>query len=429
MTAIPEIGWDPVTVPGAVSAWVMLSERFGRLPFTDLFTPAISYARDGFPVSPIIALSWQGSMNTFKKFPGFCSAFLIDGKRAPRIGEVFKCPDTARSLELIARTKGRAFYHGELAAAMAAYARKTKGLLTAEDLATHVADWVEPISVEYRGYRLHEIPPNGQGLAALLMLGILEHWSMGDFPVDSADSLHVQIEAMKLAFADAHRYIADPQHMDVKVSALLDPAYLKKRAQLIDLKHAQAPACGVPQAGDTVYLTAADASGMMVSFIQSNYGGFGSGIVVPGTGISFQNRGRGFSLQPGHPNQVAGGKRPYHTIIPGFLTKDGKPVMSFGVMGGHMQPQGHAQMVVRLADYGQNPQAASDAPRWHVLAGLEVELEKGTDPAVVRELVRRGHVLCQPGTCYFGGAQLIYKLDDGYCAASDHRKDGQAVGF
>jgi gamma-glutamyltranspeptidase/glutathione hydrolase len=264
------------------------------------------------------------------------------------------------------------------------------------------------------------------------MLGILRNFDLAAYPVDSADSLHLQMEAMKLAFADGHRYISDPRTMDVPVEALLDEHYLADRAKLIDMKTAKIPAFGVPKKGGTVYLTAADASGRMISFIQSNYSGFGSGIVVPGTGISMQNRGSGFVLEKGHPNQLEGGKRPYHTIIPGFLMEDGQPLMSFGVMGGPMQAQGHAQMVLRLRDYGQNPQAASDAPRWRVVDGLEVEIETGFDPAVVAELERRGHQLTMvppPNLGGFGGAQLIYRLADGYLAASDHRKDGQAVGF
>jgi gamma-glutamyltranspeptidase/glutathione hydrolase len=424
-------GWDAVTVPGAVSAWAALSERFGRLPFADLFEPAIGYARDGFLVSPITARGWAYAPKIFKDFPEFAATFLPHG-RAPRPGERFACPDQADTLEKIAASRGEAFYRGELAEKIAAHARATGGLMTVEDLAGHQADWVETIALDYRGLTLHEIPPNGQGLAALLMLGILRNFDLAAYPVDSAASLHLQLEAMKLAFADAHRYISDPATMDVAVEALLDESYLAKRAALIDLKEARIPAHGAPKEGGTVYLTAADASGLMVSFIQSNYSGFGSGIVVPGTGISLQNRGYGFTLEKGHPNQIDGGKRPYHTIIPGFLMDGQQPRMSFGVMGGPMQPQGHAQMVIRLRDYGQNPQAASDAPRWRVIEGLAVEIEAGFQPEVLAELERRGHhlkVIPPPNLGGFGGAQLIYRLEDGYLAASDHRKDGQAVGF
>ena len=429
--SMPLRGWDAVTVPGAVSAWVTLSERFGKLPFEALFEPAVRYAREGFLVSPITAKAWAFSEKTFADMPEFGQAFLPGG-RAPKSGELFRFEDQAKTLERIAETKGEAFYRGELAEKMAAHAVASGGLLDESDLNAHQADWVGTVSQDYRGVTLHEIPPNGQGLAALLMLGILEHHPVADFPVDSADSLHVQLEAMKLGFADAHRYVADPDFSDMPVEALLDPGYLAERAKLIDPKRAQNPGYGVPKRGGTVYLTAADAEGMMVSFIQSNYYGFGSGVVVPGTGISLQNRGAGFTLEKGHPNEVGGSKRPFHTIIPGFVTQGGAPLMSFGVMGGPMQPQGHAQMVVRLRDYAQNPQAASDAPRWQVVEGLEVTVERGFKAEVLNDLVARGHRLREsaPEASFsFGGAQLVYRLEDGYLAASDHRKDGQAVGF
>jgi gamma-glutamyltranspeptidase / glutathione hydrolase len=429
--AIPLRGWDAVTVPGAVSAWVELHERFGKLPFEALFEPAIHYAREGFLVSPIMAAGWARAPQTFRGFPDFAKAFLPGG-RAPRAGEVFKFAAQAETLEKIAATKGEAFYRGELAEKMAAHARASGALLSEEDLAAHQADWVGTISQGYRGVELHEIPPNGQGLAALIALGILERLDLAGYRVDSADSLHLQLEAMKLAFADAHRYIADAEAMDIGVSDLLDPGYLDERAKLIDMKRARDPSHGAPKRGGTVYLAAADEAGMMVSFIQSNYYGFGSGIVVPGTGISLQNRGAGFSLEEGHPNRVAGGKRPFHTIIPGFLMKDGQPLMSFGVMGGPMQPQGHLQMVTRLRDYGQNPQAASDAPRWRVIEGLNVAVEEGFGNEVLSELESRGHRITQEAPEHsfsYGGAQLVFRLEDGYLAASDHRKDGQAVGF
>ncbi len=429
--SMPLRGWDAVTVPGAVSGWVTLSERFGKLPFEQLFEPAVHYAREGFLVSPITAKAWASAERAFADMPAFSAGFLPEG-RAPKPGELFRFEDQAKTLEQIAATRGEAFYRGELAQKMVADSSAHSSLFTESDFANHQADWVGTISQGYRGATLHEIPPNGQGLAALLMLGILEHHPVADYGVDSADSLHVQIEAMKLAFADAHRYVSDPDFEDVSPHALLDPDYLAERAELIDMTRAQNPGYGVPQRGGTVYLSTADAGGMMVSLIQSNYYGFGSGIVVPGTGISMQNRGAGFTLEKGHPNQVAGGKRPFHTIIPGFLMQGNHPLMSFGVMGGPMQPQGHAQMVVRLRDYGQNPQTASDAPRWRVVEGLEVAVEKGFKPDVLDELSARGHQLTEtaPEASFsFGGAQLIYRLEDGYLAASDHRKDGQAVGF
>jgi gamma-glutamyltranspeptidase/glutathione hydrolase len=431
LEAIPLRGWDAVTVPGAVSAWVVLSRRFGRLSFEALFEPAIGYARDGFMVSPITAKAWALAPKAFAGFPEFWEAFLPQG-RAPQAGELFKHPAQARTLELIAASQGEAFYRGELAEAMAAHAMAGGGLLSLDDLASHAPEWCDPLTQEYHGVALHELPPNGQGLAALQALGILKHYPLAELPIDSADSLHLQIEAMKLALTDAYRYIADPAGMEITAQALLEPAYLAARARRIDMKRAQVFGHGTPQRGGTVYLTAADEQGMMVSFIQSNYYGFGSGIVVPGTGISLQNRGAGFVLTPGHPNRVAGGKRPFHTIIPGFITEQGRPRLSFGVMGGPMQPQGHLQMVVRLRDYGQNPQAASDAPRWRVLDGLEVALEPGFADGVLNELAARGHRITKttPEESFsFGGAQLILRTDNGYVGASDHRKDGQAVGY
>ena len=433
---MPMRGWDSVTVPGAVSAWVECSAKFGKLPFEALFEPAITYARDGFLVSPITAKAWSFAPKTFGHFEAFAKGFLPKG-RAPKPGGRFRFPDQANTLELIAETKGEAFYRGGLAQAMVADAGRQGALLAEEDLANHKADWVGTISKTYRSKAggdvvLHEIPPNGQGLAALLMLGILQHHGVSRYPVDSADSLHVQIEAMKLAFADTYRYVSDPATMAMSIEAFLDDSYLAERAKQIDMTRAQDPGFGVPKRGGTVYLTAADASGMMVSFIQSNYYGFGSGVVVPGTGISLQNRGAGFTLEKGHPNEVGGAKRPFHTIIPGFVTQGGQPLMSFGVMGGPMQPQGHAQMMIRMFDYEQNPQEASDAPRWRVLEGLEVAIEQGFKTEVLNDLESRGHILHKAELSMdfsFGGAQLIYKTEGGYIAGSDHRKDGQAVGY
>jgi gamma-glutamyltranspeptidase/glutathione hydrolase len=425
---MPQRGWDAVTVPGAVSAWGEVSRRFGKLPFADLFEPTIPYAADGYIVAPITAQSWQGQAAVLKDLPGFAEAFMPGG-RAPAAGEKFSCPAQARTLEMIAATNGEAFYRGELAEKMCAHAAQCGGQMQMADLAEHQADWVGTVSQDYKDYTLHEIPPNGQGLAALIALGILGYRDMASYAVDSADSVHLQIEAMKLALADAYRYISDPATMDVAVDDLLDPAYLERRAHEIDMAQAQEPQHGVPGPGGTVYLTAADADGMMVSFIQSNYMGFGSGVVVPETGISLQNRGAGFRLDAGHPNQVAGRKRPFQTIIPAFLMRGAEPIMSFGLMGGPMQAQGHTQMVLRLVDYGQNPQAAADGPRWQILSGLEVGVDQGFAPEVLEALRQRGHILNQLPYTAFGGAQLIHKLDDGYCAASEPRKEGQAVGF
>jgi gamma-glutamyltranspeptidase / glutathione hydrolase len=425
---MPVDGWDSVTVPGCVSAWVELSEKFGKLPFESLFEPAISYARDGFLVSPITAASWEGQAEGFKKFPEFAAKFMPGG-RTPRAGEMFHFPDQAKTLELIAGTKGEAFYKGELAEKIIADAKRHDALMREEDLATHCADWVGTVSQSYKGLEVHEIPPNGQGLAALIALGILRHHDVSQYEVDSAESLHLQLEAMKLALSDVYRYVSDPTTMNVSVEDLLDEAYLFERAKRIDMKRAQDFKHGTPKGKSTVYLTAADEGGMMVSFIQSNYYGFGSGIVVPGTGISLQNRGYGFTLQKGHPNEVGGGKRPFHTIIPSFVTENGEPLMSFGVMGGPMQAQGHVQMILRMFDYEQNPQVANDAPRWRILEGVSVAVEDFQN-GVLDELGSLGHNVRKVSEFGgFGGAQLIYKTQGGYVAGSDKRKDGGAVGF
>lgn len=427
---MPMYGWDSVTVPGAVSVWVALSERFGRLPFQDLFEPAIDYAGNGFPVAPITARRWRITPELYKAYPDFHRTFLPNG-RPPAAGEWFRCKDQADTLSAIAASKGEAFYRGALAERIAACAQAAGGAMTVEDLARHRADWVDLISQDYREVTLHEIPPNGQGIAALIALGILGHFDLASHPVDSVDSVHLQIEAMKLALADIKQHLADPDHMKVGPADLLHPDYLKARARQIDMKIARFPDTGIPADKGTVYLTAADADGMMVSFIQSNYKGFGSGIVVPETGISMQNRGFGFTLQKGHPNQVDGGKRPYQTIIPGFVTKDGFPVMSFGVMGAHMQAQGHFQMMIRVFDYNQNPQTASDAPRWHLMqADRRVAVEPGFSPELLQGLSDRGHTLTlDEPDALFGGAQLIYRLNEHYVSGSDHRKDGCAIGF
>lgn len=427
---MPELGWGSVTVPGAVSAWVELSRRFGKLPFEALFESAIHYADQGFMVPPMSARLWSFAPQEYKDFKDF-SVFLPEGK-APLPGDLFRFPDQARTLEKIAQSNGEAFYRGELAERFVETSRRDGGKFSMADLDSHSADWVDLISQEYHGYRLHEIPPNGQGLGALLMLGILQYTDIDSYQMDSADALHCQIEAMKLAFADMRRYISDPDSLDLDISLLLEPAYLQSRANLIEMKTAADPGHGKPKHGGTIYLTTADETGMMVSFIQSNFDGFGSGIVIPGTGISLQNRGSGFTLEQGHPNQVAGSKRPYHTIIPAFLTANGEPVMSFGVMGGDMQAQGHAQMVLRVCDYGMNPQAASDAPRWRVDVGRQVIMESGFEESVKAELRSRGHdiVKYDPEQSFaMGGAQLIKKTAAGYIGGSDHRKDGLALGF
>ena len=431
--AIPEKGWNAVTVPGAVSAWVALSKRFGKLPFAQVAQPAIDYARNGFAVSPTIAKLWELGLSKLGEQPGFKECFAPEG-RAPKAGEVFKSEAHAKTLEEIAATLGESFYRGALAQKMAAHSQANGGAMTVEDLAAHQCDWVGTVSQPFGDSVIHEIPPNGQGIAALMALGMLDAIGIGDQPLDSVETVHLQIEAMKLALADLAQYNADMDHMRVKPQEeLLSQTYLAERAQLINRSQASAPTYGAPKPGGTVYLCACDADGMMVSFIQSNYMGFGSGVVVPGTGISLQNRGCGFTTEAGHANQVAPGKRPSHTIIPAFaMHADGTPQMAFGVMGGPMQSQGHMQMAVRVLRYGQNPQAAADAPRWRVTGGKGVSVELGFDPQVVAGLRALGHEVTIEegnGVFAFGGAQLILRDGQHYIAGSDPRKDGQAVAF
>ncbi|MCJ0765228.1 gamma-glutamyltransferase family protein [Variovorax terrae] len=433
----PKRGFDAVTVPGAVGSWVALSERFGKLPFADLLEPAIEIAERGYLLPPVVQQKWAAATPELQGLPGFAQSFLPWG-RAPQVGELFQFKAAARGLRAIAETRGAAFYGGEIAQAIEKFSAAHGGSLLAKDFAAYQPEWVRPIGKDYRGYTLHEIPPNGQGIAALIALGILDQFDVAGLPVDGVDSQHLQIEAMKLAFADVYRYVAEPSSMEVTAEQMLDGAYLASRARLIDMKKAQDFGAGNPVKGGTIYLTAADENGMMVSFIQSNYMGFGSGCVEPGFGISLQNRGHAFSLDAGglNPaNLVAPGKRPFHTIIPAFLTKDGQPVMSYGVMGANMQPQGHMQTLVRMLDYGQNPQTACDAPRWRYNAGLEINVEQQMDPATVQGLVQRGHQVEVINDSYqdFGAGQFIWRAGDpkveGYVAASDARRDGQAVGF
>ncbi|MBL8326891.1 MAG: gamma-glutamyltransferase family protein [Rubrivivax sp.] len=431
----PKRGWDSATVPGAVAGWMALHARFGKLPFADLLAPAIDIARRGYGVPVIVQHKWTNaaSLPEITQQPGFAEAFLPRG-RQPAVGERFVFEPAARALELIARTKGEAFYRGEIAAAIAAHAQAHGGAMTVADLAGYEPQWVGTISTRYRGHELHEIPPNGQGIAALIALGILEHFELGALPVDGVLSQHLQIEAMKLAFADVYRHVGDARTMTLTPAQMLDPQYLKRRAAAIDLKRAQDFGPGHGPQGGTIYLTAADASGMMVSFIQSNYMGFGSGVVVPGYGISLQNRGHGFTLDKSRANVVGPGKRPFHTIIPAFLMKQGQPQMSFGVMGGDMQPQGHLQTLVRMLDYRQQPQAACDAPRWRYAGGI-VNAEGGFDAETAAGLRALGHRVEPFADSYqdYGAGQFIWRLGDpqveGYAAASDPRRDGQAAGF
>ena len=437
----PKRGLDSVTIPGAVASWVALSERFGKLPFADLLEPAIEVAERGYLVPPVVQQKWAAPVDELKGLPGFAQAFLPKG-RAPHVGELFQFPAAARALRLIAQTKGEAYYRGEIAAAIAKFSAANGGSHTVQDFAAYQPEWVTPIAKHYRGYTLHEIPPNGQGIAALIALGILDNFDLSSHALDGVDSQHLQIEAMKLAFADLYRFVAERGAMEVTTEQLLDTAYLAGRARLIDMRKAQDFGAGNPVKGGTIYLTAADENGMMVSFIQSNYMGFGSGCVEPTFGISLQNRGHGFSVNPAglNPsNLVAPGKRPFHTIIPGFLTKNDQPIMSFGVMGGNMQPQGHAQTLTRMLDYRQNPQAACDAPRWRFNEGLNINVESAMPLPTVQALAERGHQVEVINDSYqdFGAGQFIWRVGEengspkreGYLVASDSRRDGLAAGF
>jgi gamma-glutamyltranspeptidase/glutathione hydrolase len=434
----PKRGWDSVTVPGAIAGWITLHEKFGKLDFETILQPAIEIAERGHAVAPIVAHKWAAAIPELQSGPGFKEFFMPYG-RAPLVGEMFKAPEMAKTFRRLCKSGLRDFYEGEIAQAIANHSLKHGGSMTTKDLAKYQPDWVELISKNYRGYDVHEIPPNGQGIGALIALGIVGNFDMTEFPVDSTLSQHIQIEAMKLAFADVYAYVADPRSMRVKPSEMLDPDYLKSRAKLIDLKKAQSPIAGLPPTGGTVYLTSADESGMMVSFIQSNYMGFGSGVVVPEYGISLQNRGFGFSMDPQSENVVEGGKRPFHTIIPAFITKQVNgvtvPEMSFGVMGGDMQPQGHLQTVIRMLDYQQQPQAACDAPRWKVNRDFTLDIESTFNPTVANELSSMGHQIKSVDDPYmdFGSGQFIGRLsqdqEDGYIAASDSRRDGLVAGY
>jgi gamma-glutamyltranspeptidase/glutathione hydrolase len=436
----PKRGWGSVTVPGAVAGWVELHRRFGSKPLARLLGPAAEAAERGIAVPPVIAHKWAGAaaLPELTSQPGFAEAFLQGPGwqgRAPRVGERFVLPGAARTLRAIADTAGDHYYRGEVAAAAEAHAKAHGGAITAADFAAYAPEWVGTIAHPYRGHVLHEIPPNGQGLAALIALGILEHFELASMPVDGPQKMHLQIEAMKLAFADVYAHVADARAMRVGVGEMLDPAYLKARAALIDPRRAQPFFSGFGPRGGTIYLTAADTTGRMVSLIQSNYMGFGSGIVLPEHGVSFQNRGQAFTLDEAHANVVAPGKRPFHTIIPAFLTDaDGAPRMSFGVMGGDMQPQGHLQTLSRMLDHRQNPQAACDAPRWRVAGGV-VNCEAHMPAATVQGLVDLGHRVEGFSDSYqdYGAGQFIWRLGDpaveGYAAASDPRRDGAAAGL
>jgi gamma-glutamyltranspeptidase/glutathione hydrolase len=428
VASAPAAGARSVTVPGALSGWQALLDRFGRMSMGEVLEPAIRIAEEGFPVTPIIARDWAASTPLLSGDTGASATYLADG-RAPSAGQWFRNPDLARSLRAIAADGPDALYGGVLGRRVVEGLDALDGWLTLDDLARQEPRWVDPLSVTYKGYTLHELPPSGQGIAALQMLGMLEGADLSGVAHNSAAYLHTLIEAKKLAYADLARHVADPEHMRVGVEALLDRAYLADRAARID----PGAAADTPEPGrfatdsETVYLAAADREGNMVSFINSNCGHFGSGVVVPGTGFALQNRGSGFTLEQGHPNRLAPRKRPFHTIIPAFVTRGGEPWLAFGVMGGPMQPQGHVQVLLNIVRFGMDVQEAIDAPRFRHLTGRAVAIE-GIDPAVARELVSLGHDVRGPESTAFGGAQAALRLEHGWAAGSDPRKDGMAAG-
>jgi len=448
---IPPHGPLPVTVPGTVDGWFALHGRFGRLPMAEVLAPTVRYAREGHPVHDTIAYYWNRSVPVLSKWPGFSEQFTLDG-RAPRTGEMWRNPNLANTLETIGREGRDAFYKGDIARTIDAYFREHGGFLRYEDLAAHQGEWVEPVSVNYRGVDVWELPPNGQGIAALQILQILEGYDFSRIPFGSPEHVHLFVEAKKLAFADRARWYADPDFFpagDRKAAAalvqeLISDEYAAARRKLIDpARAARAVDAGVLQQGDTIYLTTADKDGMMVSLIQSNYRGMGSGMAPPGLGFIFQDRGEQFVLKPGHPNTFEPGKRPFHTIIPAFITKDGKPWVSFGLMGGAMQPQGHAQIVMNLVDFGMNLQEAGDAPRIHhdgstdpagqvaqMGDGGVLNLESGFPYETVRELMKKGHRI-EGAVGPYGGYQAIARDPDSgvYAGASESRKDGHAAGY
>ncbi|MEM7696553.1 MAG: gamma-glutamyltransferase family protein [Pseudomonadota bacterium] len=425
---MPTRGWDTITIPGAVSAWQALAERFATKPLSTLLAPAAHHAEAGFMVGEVTAASWQKQAEVVPRGDGFAQTFLIDGK-APRAGTRMANPRAAKALRLIGETGGAAFYEGPIAHDIVTASQAAGGAHAMVDFAAHTADFVKPLSVDACGLTVHEIPPNGQGLAALIALGILERFDLGDAP-DDVRAVHLQIEAVKLSLADATTHVADPSAMAVPPKAFLDTDYLAARAKLIDPQKAGLFATGHPLTGGTVMLCTADSAGRMVAYIQSNYEGFGSGCVSPEFGISLQNRGAAFSLDPQSPNRVGPGKRPFHTIIPGFATRGDAAMMAFGVMGGPIQAQGHTQLVTRIARFGQSVQTAIDAPRFRVLPGGGVALERHADDALVEGLEALGHTVVReaPNVAFgFGGAQAIVRHNGGYAAGSDPRKDGMAL--
>jgi gamma-glutamyltranspeptidase / glutathione hydrolase len=445
LRAVPPYGPLPVTVPGAVDAWFALHGKFGRLPMSKNLAPAIRYAREGHPVPEIIARDWAVLVPILSQYPGFKEQFTLDG-RAPRKGEIWRNPNLANTLEKISRGGREVFYQGEIARMLDAYFKEHEGFLSQEDLAAHRGEWVEPVSTNYRGYEVWELPPNGQGIAALQMLNLLEPYDLASYGFGSVEHVHLFVEAKKLAFADRARLYADPQFFATPVTQLISKDYAQQRRQLIPWERAalSVEPGVIPQLneGDTIYLTTADVDGMMVSLIQSNYRGMGSGMAPPGLGFILQDRGEQFVLKKGHPNSFAPGKRPFHTIIPAFVTHQGKPWLSFGLMGGAMQPQGHVQILINLLDFGMNLQEAGDAPRiYHdgspepegqylaMTDGGYLNLETGFDYQTVRGLLQKGHDVRFADGPYGGYQAIMRNPNGGYIAASESRKDGHAAGF
>lgn len=427
---MPLRGWEAVTVPGAPSAWAELHKRFGRLPFAKLFEPAIYYAEQGYPVSPIVARFWQEGIDALTPYknnsaiaPWFATFDVHGNGVAPQTGELVTLPDHAKTLRILADSYCESYYRGELAQKLVEFSDKTGGYLSLEDLADYRAEWVEPVHINYHGYDVWEMPPNGHGITALMALNILKGMEIG--AKDTGDTFHKQIEAMKLAFADGMHYIADPRYMQTRVEELLSDAYAAQRRALIG-ETALEPTHGKPFCGGTVYLCTADGEGNMVSFIQSNYKDFGSGIVLPGYGINLNDRGAGFSLNPELDDYLVPRKKPYHTIIPGFLTHEGEAVGPFGVMGAYMQPQGHVQVIMNTVDWLLNPQSALDAPRWQWIAGKEIWLESSVAPEIVEDLRRRGHeVRVLEDDTTFGRGEIIWRDSNGVLAgATEPRADG-----
>ena len=443
---IPATGPLPVSVPGAVDGWFALHARFGRKPMAENLAPAIAYAREGHPVAEVIAYYWDRSVPKLVQYPGFREQFTIDG-HAPRKGQMWRNPNLANTLQQIADGGREAFYKGEIARSIGDYFKANGGYLSYEDMAAHEGEWVEPVSSNYRGYDVWELPPNSQGIAALQILNVLEGYDFSKIPFGSAEHIHLFVEAKKLAFADRARFYADPAFSPAPVQRLISKDYAAQRRSLISmdkaLKEVQPGTPRQLEEGDTIYMTVADADGMMVSLIQSNYRGMGSGMAPPGLGFILQDRGEMFVLQKDHPNGYAPGKRPFQTIIPAFITKDGKPFASFGVMGGAMQPQGHAQIVMNLVDFGMNLQEAGDAPRIQhegsteptgqatvMRDGGEVNLETGFSYDAVRSLMRKGHRVTFADGPYGGYQAIMRDPESGvYYGASESRKDGQAAGY